>query len=65
MIAQIPFFPQPTFHVGPLTLHAFGMAVAAAILVGSYLMKRRSKHYGLDPGVAESLLYAIFAGGFI
>ncbi|MHC4829160.1 MAG: prolipoprotein diacylglyceryl transferase, partial [Planctomycetota bacterium] len=38
---------------------------AAAILVGSYLMKRRSKHYGLDPGVAESLLYAIFAGGFI
>ncbi|RME74686.1 MAG: prolipoprotein diacylglyceryl transferase [Planctomycetota bacterium] len=49
MLAAIPYFPQPTFRIGPLTLHSFGMLVATGILVGTWIGGRRVRKAGLDP----------------
>jgi len=60
---MIPYFRQPTLAVGPVTLHAFGALVAAAVIAGSELAAWRARRQGLDPAAALDLaLYAVIAG---
>lgn len=60
---MIPYFRQPTLSLGPVTLHAFGGLVAAAVIVGSELAARRCRKLRLDPAVCLDLsLYAVVAG---
>ncbi len=60
---MIPYFEQPTLRVGPVTLHAFGALVGAALLAGSALVARRCRKTGLDPETAGDLaIYAIVTG---
>ncbi len=60
---MIPYFEQPALPLGPVTLHAFGALVGAAILAGSALVARRCRKAGLDPGLGGDLaVYAIVAG---
>ncbi len=64
---MIPYLTsdQTSFHVGPVTLHAFGMLVATGIIVASRIMERRSMRLGLDPAVSASLVIWVLVGGFI
>jgi phosphatidylglycerol:prolipoprotein diacylglycerol transferase len=62
---MIPYFEQPSARLGPVTIHAFGALVAAAVVVGYSLAIRRSNRAGLDSGVAESVLLWGLVIGFI
>ncbi|GAB4362579.1 MAG: hypothetical protein Kow00128_02410 [Deltaproteobacteria bacterium] len=60
---MIPFFQQPTLHLGPVTIYAFGVLVAAAMLVGSQVVIRRCRRDGLETGLAMDLIfYTLLAG---
>jgi phosphatidylglycerol:prolipoprotein diacylglycerol transferase len=63
---MIPWHPQPVLHLyGPLSLHAFGALVAAAILVGTHLAVRRCEAERLDPVACEELVLWAVGAGFL
>ena len=49
---MIPYRPFPTIELGPLSLHTFGLATAAGVLIGFHLLQVHGSRHGLD---AESL----------
>jgi phosphatidylglycerol:prolipoprotein diacylglycerol transferase len=61
----LPHFEQPSLSLGPITIHAFGVMVAAAMLVGMRMVRRRALADGLDPLIADRLVTWILLGGFI
>jgi len=61
---MIPYFAQPRFSIGPITIHAFGVLVAVGILIGMRLIRRRAAALGMDPAKAERLTMWILLGGF-
>jgi phosphatidylglycerol:prolipoprotein diacylglycerol transferase len=38
----IPYYPEPDFRIGPIELHAFGLMLVAAVLLGGYIMVKRA-----------------------
>lgn len=62
---MLPYFEQPTWHIGPLTIHAFGVAVAIAAWVGITSVHRRFARKGLDPVVGQRLVSWMLAGGIL
>ena len=52
---MLPYFEQPVWHVGPLTIHAFGIAVAVAAWLGLTLGQRRFAQLGLEPVAGQRL----------
>lgn len=71
---MIPFFEQPVLRLGPVSIHAFGAMLAAAMLIGLRLATHRARSQGLDPniigemhfwalpfGLAGAHLYAVLA----
>jgi phosphatidylglycerol:prolipoprotein diacylglycerol transferase len=60
---MIPYFPQPSLDIGPLTIHAFGVLVAGALFLGLTIAARRFRQVGLDRAVAERLVWwAVISG---
>jgi phosphatidylglycerol---prolipoprotein diacylglyceryl transferase len=45
---MIPFWPQPVWTIGPIAIHAFGLAQAVALVVGFALVILRARDTGLD-----------------
>lgn len=62
---MFPFFEHPVWHIGPLTIHAFGAAVAIAAWYGFTFARRRFEYLGLDPSVGERLGSWMLFGGFL
>lgn len=62
---MIPYFEQPSITLGPVTLHAFGILVAAAVLVGFEIGRRRFARLGVDAVAAERFAWHVVAGGFV
>jgi phosphatidylglycerol---prolipoprotein diacylglyceryl transferase len=62
---MLPYFPQPKLALGPFTIHAFGVLVAAAVLVGTWMVKRRLERDGLPLGPGQQLLSYVLIGGFL
>ena len=62
---MIPYFPQPTLHLGPVTIYAFGILVAAAMLAGSHLAIRRCRKEGLETGLAMDLVFYTLVAGLL
>ena len=62
---MLPYINQPRLSLGPITIYAFGVMVAIAMLVGMRLVRRRATADGLDRLVADRLVTWILAGGFI
>jgi phosphatidylglycerol:prolipoprotein diacylglycerol transferase len=52
---MLPFFAQPAWHLGPLTIHAFGVVVAAGLWVGLAMVERRFVYASLDPAIGNRL----------
>jgi phosphatidylglycerol:prolipoprotein diacylglycerol transferase len=61
----IPYFEQPKLHLGPITIHAFGVLVATGILLALRLIRKRAPHVGLDPVQSERLAMRILIVSFI
>lgn len=62
---MIPYFEQPKLHLGPITIHAFGVLVAVGILLAFRLIRRRAPRVGLDAVLAERLAMRMVIIGFI
>ena len=62
---MIPYVPQPVWYLGPLTIHAFGVTSAAALVVGYWLTLRRAHALGIDGRFAAVLFAAIAVTGLI
>lgn len=62
---MFPYFEQPSFSLGPITLHAFGLLVAAAIVLGYWMLGRRAEKRGLDDEVASQLAVWMVACGLL
>lgn len=45
---MIPYRPFPTIELGPLSLHTFGVATAAGVLIGFHLLQVHGRRQGLD-----------------
>lgn len=61
---MIPYFPQPQVRFGPLTIHAFGVLVACALLVGMRIVRRRAAARGLPDREVGRFLSWVLVGGF-
>ena len=55
IIAYLPYFEQPRIHVGPVTIAAFGIIVAASVMVGLTVGSRRFHTLGLDVALGDAL----------
>jgi phosphatidylglycerol:prolipoprotein diacylglycerol transferase len=64
-LAMVPYFEQPVIRLGPLSIHAFGIAVAVALWVGVSLAQRRFALVGLQPRVGQRLGNWMLAGGLL
>ena len=62
---MFPFFEQPSWHFGPVTIHAFGVTVAAAIWVSMALMERRLATSSLDAALGRRLGGWMLVGGLL
>ncbi|HEY0715483.1 MAG TPA: prolipoprotein diacylglyceryl transferase [Polyangia bacterium] len=62
---MIPAFEQPTLSLGPLTIHAFGVLVAIAVIVGHRVFSKQATARGLDVRIGERLFTWMLIGGFI
>lgn len=62
---MIPYFEQPVLHLGPLNIHAFGVLVALAMLVGIQMTLARCKKLSLDPDLCADLLFYTLIAGFV
>ena len=62
---MLPYFEQPVWHVGPLAIHAFGVAGAIAAWLGLTIVRRRFLSLGLDPVLGEWLGGWMLLGGIL
>ena len=62
---MLPYFEQPVWHLGPLSVHAFGIAVAVAMWVGLTIVQRRFAGAGLDPAIGQRLGGWMLVGGIV
>jgi phosphatidylglycerol:prolipoprotein diacylglycerol transferase len=61
----LPYFEQPTVPLGPVTLHAFGLIVAAAVLIGFELGRRRFARLGIDTKEGERFGWYVVGCGLL
>lgn len=74
-LLTIPWFKPDPIRILPLPesswlpdgiyIHAFGMMVALAVLVGSLIADRRAKREGIHPRIMGELLGYVLIGGFV
>ncbi len=62
---MIPFFELPSFHVGPVTLSAFGLLAAGGVLAGTQIAVHRAARQGLDTQPLSDFAVWGVAGGVI
>lgn len=65
---MIPYFdipPIPLFKGAGIAIHAFGILVALAILVGSWLTHRRARMLGLQEDRVRSMIFWTVLTGFV
>lgn len=62
---MVPYFEQPSIRLGPLTIHAFGAIVTAALLAGLAIGGRRFRRVGLDRALGDRLAWWAVVGGFL
>ena len=61
----IPVLQQPALRLGPLTVHAFGLLVACAVLLGTRVLQRRAAEQGLSARAVARFVSWVLIGGFL
>ena len=62
---MLPFFEQPVWHLGPLTIHAFGVTAAVGLWVGLTMAERRFARDSLDVTIGRRLGFWMLAAGLV
>lgn len=62
---MIPYFEQPVFDLGLVTIHGFGIAVASALILAQYLTEWRAPKQGLSAQVIQNMVWYSIIFGFI
>jgi phosphatidylglycerol---prolipoprotein diacylglyceryl transferase len=62
---MIPHFAPLAVPLGPVTLHAFGLLVAVAVLAGVEVVRKRAIRKGLDAALAQRMVGWLLVGGFL
>src|SRR5688500_17595708 len=62
---MLPYFEQPAWQIGPLTIHAFGVAVAVALWLGLTRAQREFQGRGLAPMIGYRLGGWMLTGGVL
>ena len=62
---MIPYFSLTSFHLGPITIHVWGLMVAIGILAGTWASARLAKTRGQNVNVIWDLAPWLILGGFI
>lgn len=62
---MIPYRSFPTIDLGPLSLHTFGLATAAGVLIGFHLLQRHGRENGLDVDSLARLATRLVVAGLI
>lgn len=62
---MLPYIAQPRIALGPVTIYAFGILVAIAVLVGTEVAHRRAARIGLPAGAIDRMLTWVVVGGFL
>jgi len=62
---MIPYIQQPSLELGPISIQAFGVLLAAAALIGLAIFRRRSTGAGLDREVGSQLVGWVLIAGFL
>jgi phosphatidylglycerol:prolipoprotein diacylglycerol transferase len=60
---MLPYWEHPSWDFGPVTIHAFGVLLVAAILTGRWLTIRRARSLGLDSARALAFCRWATLGG--
>src|SRR5438445_13692294 len=61
----VPAFDLLRWHIGPLTLHTYGVLLALAFLPGLWVVSREAKRAGLDATVITDMAVYVLIGGLI
>jgi phosphatidylglycerol---prolipoprotein diacylglyceryl transferase len=61
----IPYFPEPVFRAGWITLHAFNVLLTAGVVAGGYIMVRRARRLGLSGHLMFAVCGWAFAFGLV
>lgn len=62
---MIPYAEQPAVSIGPITIAAFGVIVASAVLIGLRLGAWRFEHLNLDQALGERMAGWVIVCGFL
>ena len=65
ILTYVPYIEQPSISLGPITIHAFGVIVAAAVLAGLKIGERRFGTLGLNRELGERMAWWAIVGGFL
>jgi prolipoprotein diacylglyceryl transferase len=64
-LAFLPSPPSNGFHLGPLFVHAYGLAYLVAVLVAVAIVRRRWAARGGDPALVQEVAIVAFPAGII
>src|SRR4030065_579306 len=62
---MVPYFEQPVLPLGPVKIHAFGVLVAVAMLVGIQGTIARCRKLSLDTNLCADLLFYTLIAAFV
>lgn len=62
---MFPYFAQPVWHFGLITIHAFGLTIAGAVALGMSAAARRFRTKGLDAALGERIGWWTLIGGIL
>lgn len=62
---MIPYLTSPSFHLGPITIHLFGLIVALAVWTGVTIAPGLYKGAGLDVAIGERMAVWIGIGAVL
>jgi phosphatidylglycerol:prolipoprotein diacylglycerol transferase len=65
VLSSIPYHTFPVVHVGPLSIHVFGIFVGVGVLAGASIFLRFSRQRGLDPDALSSLAWRVVLFGIL
>lgn len=62
---MIPYIEIPSFELGPINVHPFGILVAIAVLVGRFLIRWRGAQLGFNSRLVNSFILSVLVPGLI
>jgi prolipoprotein diacylglyceryl transferase len=65
MLASIPSPPSNGFHLGPLFIHAYGLAYVVAVVAAVAITSRRWEQAGGDRGLVQEVTLWAFPAGLV